>query len=81
MMFSHYNTGLIFVPAQKRIQYSVNTSSSQKKYDRKLPKAVALLMQRIFSEVKPMSSIVAVSKTSKLEPFSALDVQSVLNLM
>ena len=83
MMFSHYNTGLIFVPAQKRIQYSMNNSSSQKKYDRKLPKAVCiiLLMQRIFSEVKPMSSIVAVSETSKLEPFSALDVQSVLNLM
>ena len=42
MMFSHYNTGLIFVPAQKRIQYSVNASSSQKKYDRKLPKAVCV---------------------------------------
>lgn len=41
----------------------------------------ALLMQRIVSEVKPMISIVAVSKSSKLEPFSVLDTQSVLNLM
>ena len=77
-MFSHYNTGLIFAPAQKRIQYRVNVSWSQKKYGLRL---FALLMQRIVSEVKPMISIVAVSKTSKLEPFSVLDVQSVLNLM
>ena len=41
----------------------------------------ALLMQRIVSEVKPMISIVAVSKSSKLEPFSVLDIKSVLNLM
>ena len=41
----------------------------------------ASLMQRIVSEVKPMISIVAVSKSSKLEPFSVLDIKRVLNLM
>lgn len=41
----------------------------------------ASLMQRIVSEVKPIISIVAVSKSSKLEPFSVLDIKSVLNLM
>lgn len=83
-MFSHYNTGLIFVPAQKRIQLiqSEHLMITEKVWKETAQlRPFALLMQRIVSEVKPMISIVAVSKSSKLEPFSVLDIQSVLNLM
>lgn len=71
-MSSHYNTGLIFVPAQKRFQLiqseHLMITEKVRKETAQL-RLFALLMQRIVSEVKPMISIVAVSKVQNLNHF------------